>query len=91
MIYTAGFWTLAVILPAISVNVYYSKAWTTIAVQYAMLPVLVVVSWLFSRKNSFTEWFDIMFFAGARKISKHMTLLSSEEEPWWGLAFKYWW
>ena len=62
-----------------------------------MLPVITVVSWLFSRQNSFKEWFGIVFFSGVRKISRHMTLLSNkersdhEEKAWWETIFEVWW
>lgn len=97
VVYTIGFWSLAIILPAVSVNAYTSKTWTTIVVQYGLLPVLVYVSSLFSRQNSFSEWFNIVFYSGVRKISKYITLISNPEKQdynqteWWESVFKFWW
>jgi len=97
IIYTSGFWFLAIIMPVISVNAYNSHTWTTILIQFSLLPVLVVISWLFSRQNTFAEWFDIVFYSGVRKVCKYMTLISNKEKKsynekeWWEPIFKFWW
>ena len=57
----------------------------------------MILSWLLAGPMSFKEWFQIVFFAGARKIARHMTLLSNRgrreyaQKATWEVLFEIWW
>lgn len=96
-VFTGSFWFIIIVLPAVSLFSYNDYAWTTRIIEVCMLPIITVGSWLFSREQTFKEWFNIVFFSGARKIARHMTLLSNperkdhSERSWWEPIFEIWW
>mmetsp|Transcript_19144 Transcript_19144/g.21472 ORF Transcript_19144/g.21472 Transcript_19144/m.21472 type:complete len:155 (-) Transcript_19144:336-800(-) len=79
IIFTCSFWFSIIILPIIGLFSFNSYARTMIIAEIVLLPIMTIISWLFSQENTFKEWFNIVFFCGVRKIARHITLLSNKE------------
>lgn len=101
MVLAAGFWSAAILTPAISIFSESSEGWIGLIAFWVWMLILWPISFFISGL-SFKEWKSNVMFYGVRKLSRAMTKLSKDKgdnktyvweiifEHWWGFSIKYW-
>jgi SNF family Na+-dependent transporter len=93
--FTYSYWTLNSIAVAVGIGLEDSE-WVGIIIYFVgLIPIILVTNSMAKNNGCETKKFwKLTFFAGVRKISRHMTLLSDEnkvENEWWVPIFEVWW
>ena len=101
IILAAGFWSAAIITPAVCIFSESGDGWLGLPIFWVWMLILWAISFFVS-KLSFKEWKSNVMFYGVRKLSRAMTKLSKDRgdtktymwetifEYWWGFSIKYW-